>query len=201
MMRAMSSSTADRLRVAAEDLLIEKGQAATTLRDIRDRAEANVAAVNYYFGSKDALIAQVFGDALREVSEVQRRRLADVPDGAPLEDLVRAWLAPAFAKPGMDVREARLWSLIQRGMTERAPALAEAVGAIRDTVDSHLMTRLAAALPHLPPDELMLRHNAVLAAVGGLATIAGTDGEPPSSRQADMLVAWIVGGLTAPAHG
>lgn len=199
----MTVSTADRLRAAAEDLLLEQGQAATTLREITDRADANVAAVSYHYGSKDALLALVFADALREVSEVQRRRLAEVPEGAPLEDLVRAWLAPALGSRGDDEREARLWALIQRGMTERAPGLLESVGEIRELVDAHLMGRLAAELPHLGRDELMLRHNAVLGAVGAMATggIAAVAGGPMPDGVDDMLVAWIVGGLRAPAAG
>lgn len=197
----MRPSTADRLREAAEDLLLEKGQSATTLRDITERADANVAAVSYHFGSKDALISQVYGDALREVVEVQRRRLAEVPADAPLEDLVHVWLAPALGEHERDPREARLWALVQRGMTERAPGLLESIATVRDIVDTHLIDRLAAALPHLGREELMLRHDAILAAVGSL-TLAETGtsiGRPPSQRTMDMLVAWIAGGLRAPA--
>lgn len=197
----MSSSTADRLREAAGDLLLEKGQAATTLRDITERADANVAAVSYHFGSKDALIAQVYGDALREVVEVQRRRLEAVPPDAPLEDLVRVWLAPALGERGRDPRETRQWALVQRGMTERAPGLIEGIASVRDAVDTHLIERLAAALPHLGREELMLRHDAVLAAVGALRAMDpdGAAGGPPSDQVTQMLITWIVGGLRAPA--
>lgn len=196
----MSSSTAARLRAATEDLLLEQGQSATTLRDITDRAGANVAAVGYHFGSKDALVAQVYTDALREVSEVQRDRLAALPEQAPLEDLVRVWLAPALDPAGPGSREARLWGLIQRGMVERSPGLLENVDAVHDVVDTHLVARLAAALPHLGREELALRHAAVLGAVGavaagGLAPVAG----PLPAAAVDMLVAWVVGGLRAPA--
>ncbi|MER7072012.1 TetR/AcrR family transcriptional regulator [Terrabacter sp. NPDC000476] len=201
----MTSSTAERLRLAVEDLLLERGQAATTLRHITERADANVAAVSYHFGSKDALIARVYGDALREVSEVQRRRLSEVPDGAPLEDLVRVWLAPALGERDRDPRETRLWALVQRGMRERAPGLLESLPAVRDAVDTHLMDRLAAALPHLSREELVLRHDAVLAAIGGLASPAmeGMASGRPSARTIEMIVAWVVGGLRAPAasHG
>ena len=197
----MSALTADRLRLAAEDLLLDKGQAATTLRDITERANANVAAVSYHFGSKDALLSRVYRDALREVVEVQRRRLDAVPEDAPLEDLVRVWLAPALGERGRDARETRLWALIQRGMTERSPGLIENLASISDVVDAHLIDRLAAALPHLGRDELMLRHDAVLGAVGAMATggVGPTSGVPWSARSTDMLVGWIVGGLRAPA--
>ena len=109
-------------------------------------------------------------------------------------------LAPALAE--QDPREARLWTLIQRGMAERAPGLLDGLGDISQTVDDHLIQRLAAALPHLSREELYLRHAATLAAVSALQT-GGMDllieGAP--ARLGDQLVAWIVGGLQAPAAG
>ncbi len=194
------TATPQRLLEAAEDLLLEQGQAATTLRDITQRAEANVAAVSYHYGSKDALLALAYRQALEEVTQVQRQRLAELPPDADLDQVVRVWLAPALDQ--QDPRQAKLWALIQRGMAERAPGLIEGMGEIRQTVDDHLIERLAAALPHLDREELYLRHAATLAAVSALQT-GGMDllieGTP--ARLADELVAWIVGGLRAPAAG
>ena len=194
------TATPQRLLQAAEDLLLEKGQAATTLRDITEHADANVAAVSYHYGSKDALLALAYRKALEEVTQLQRQRLAELPADAGLDQVVRVWLAPALDP--LDPRQARLWALIQRGMAERAPGLLEGMGDIQQTVDDHLIERLAAALPHLSREELYLRHAATLAAVSALQT-GGMDlllqGTP--ARLADQLVAWIVGGLQALAAG
>ena len=194
------SDTVTRLRAAAEDLLLEKGQAATTLRDITDRAGANVASVSYHFGSKDALLTQVFQDVLREATEIQRARLDALPDGASLEDVVRVWLAPALPSPGRDPREARLWAIVQRGMAEQAVGASHAE-VVRPIVEEQLVTRLASRLPHLGLEELMLRHAATLAAVAVLGT-SSLDllfGAGRSERLGDLVVAWVVGGLQAPA--
>jgi AcrR family transcriptional regulator len=194
------TATPQRLLKAAEDLLLEKGQAATTLRDITEHADANVAAVSYHYGSKDALLALTYRKALEEVTQLQRERLAELPADAGLDQVVRVWLAPALDQ--QDPRQARLWALIQRGMVERAPGLLEGIGDIRQTVDDHLIERLAVALPHLSREELYLRHAATLAAVSALQT-GGMDlllhGTP--ARLADQLVVWIVGGLQAPPAG
>jgi AcrR family transcriptional regulator len=197
------SDTVSRLRAAAEGLLLEKGQAATTLRDITDRAGANVASVSYHFGSKDALLTEVFRDVLLEATSVQQARLEALPDDATLEDVVRAWLSPALPSPDRDPREARLWAIVQRGMAEPSPGAAGHMAAVRPVVEEHLVTRLAARLPHLGPEELLVRHAATLAAVSVLATrgLDGMLGEAPSDRFADLVVAWIVGGLQAPAAG
>jgi AcrR family transcriptional regulator len=55
---------ADRTRTAiltaAERLYAERGFADVTMRDIVTAADVNLAAVNYHFGSKDELIAELF---------------------------------------------------------------------------------------------------------------------------------------------
>lgn len=195
------SETGRRLREAAEDLLLEKGQAETTLRDITERAGANVASVSYHFGSKDALFAEVFATVLNEATERQRSRFEALADAASLEEVVRVWLAPGLPGVPQDTREAKLWAIISRGMTERAPGLLQQTEAIGPLVEQHLIERLAACLPHLSREELMLRHAATLAAT---AALAGLDLGPLSpaidpAAATDMIVTWIVGGLRAPA--
>uniref|UniRef100_A0A7C4AH07 TetR/AcrR family transcriptional regulator n=1 Tax=Fundidesulfovibrio putealis TaxID=270496 RepID=A0A7C4AH07_9BACT len=53
------NDTRTRILDAAIEAYLEKGVNATTVRDICARAKANVAAVNYHFGSKEALHAAV----------------------------------------------------------------------------------------------------------------------------------------------
>src|SRR6195256_858020 len=45
---------------SAERLYADRGFADVTLRDIVAAADVNLAAVNYHFGSKDELIAELF---------------------------------------------------------------------------------------------------------------------------------------------
>ncbi|GAA6133582.1 transcriptional regulator PsrA [Oceaniserpentilla sp. 4NH20-0058] len=52
--------TVTRILDAAEALFAERGFAETSLRSITTRADVNLAAVNYHFGSKKALIQAVF---------------------------------------------------------------------------------------------------------------------------------------------
>ena len=54
------SETVERILDAAEQLFAEKGFAETSLRLITSKAGVNLAAVNYHFGSKKALIQAVF---------------------------------------------------------------------------------------------------------------------------------------------
>jgi len=54
------SATVERILDAAEMLFAEKGFSETSLRAITGKAGVNLAAVNYHFGSKKALIQAVF---------------------------------------------------------------------------------------------------------------------------------------------
>lgn len=51
--------TRDRLLEAAAEVFVEKGYRQATVRDICDRAGANIAAVNYYFGDKYSLYREL----------------------------------------------------------------------------------------------------------------------------------------------
>jgi AcrR family transcriptional regulator len=57
---------------AAEDLFAREGPSAVTLRSIAAAADVNVAAVNYYFGSKERLFEEMF---LRRVVPLNEERL------------------------------------------------------------------------------------------------------------------------------
>jgi AcrR family transcriptional regulator len=45
---------------SAEDLFAKKGYEATTVRDIAEEADINIAMISYYFGSKEKLLEAVF---------------------------------------------------------------------------------------------------------------------------------------------
>jgi len=62
-------STVDRILDTAEQLFAEKGFTETSLRMITSRAGVNLAAVNYHFGSKEALIQAVFARFLSPYCE------------------------------------------------------------------------------------------------------------------------------------
>ena len=53
-------STKERILGAAEELFAQHGFAGTSLRQVTSRADVNIAAVNYHFGSKENLVNEVF---------------------------------------------------------------------------------------------------------------------------------------------
>jgi len=97
----MAIDTKDRILDAAETLFADQGFSATSLRAITTAAEANLAAVNYHFGSKEGLIEAVLA---RRVTPLNRERLdqldrleGEAGDAGPdLEGVVEAFVGPAL---------------------------------------------------------------------------------------------------------
>lgn len=67
-----ANETRERILDVAERLFAEKGVDATSLREITQAAQVNLAAVNYHFGSKDGLIEAAF---VRRVEPINRERV------------------------------------------------------------------------------------------------------------------------------
>ena len=198
----MSSETPDRLKAAVEDLLLAKGEAGLTLRDITDSANANVAAVAYHFKSKDHLVTLVFGEALDEVTNLQVQRVQTLQPGHTLRDLIEVWLHPLLSSAGQEDREAKLWRIIQRGAAEKAPGLLANMLRAANPVEMTLLPLLATHLPHLDKDELLFRHNAILGGLAGLVSsplgMALTQNSAPT-QSSEFMISWILGSLTGPA--
>ena len=88
-------STLEKIVRAAESLFEHQSFEATTLRQITAAAGVNLAAVNYHFGSKEALIREIFK---RRLTQLNEERLA------ALDRLEKA----AASRP---VKPARFWML------------------------------------------------------------------------------------------
>jgi len=85
-------ATRDRLLAAATELFAERGFRGATLRDIAERAGANVAAANYHFGSKERLYREVCFAQFAALQRAFTERGLD-PGDAELEALGREALA------------------------------------------------------------------------------------------------------------
>jgi AcrR family transcriptional regulator len=85
---AKDMSTRERLLKSACDLFAEKGFTKTTNKDICEKADANIAAVNYYFGSKENLYAEAWRKAFRDSMEAHPPD-GGVPEDAPPEQRLR----------------------------------------------------------------------------------------------------------------
>ena len=93
--------TRERLLDAAETLYAEKGLEGVSVRAITAKARANLAAVGYHFGSKDALIQEVIRRRYQWLNRIRHDRLdrldAEASPGIPrLEDMIDVLLLPVL---------------------------------------------------------------------------------------------------------
>jgi AcrR family transcriptional regulator len=193
----MAINTAPEILAATQKLLLEIGESKTTLRAITEIAEANVAAVNYHFGSRDELIRQAYLSALTEVTSSQGARLQSLDEKADLEEFVNVWLGPLLDPKSVSKRERDLWTLLQRGSVENAPQLQELMPSMQEMELSPLITLLGKKLPHLDRSEIVFRHNAILLGLGGLlrGSIGASSVKPSAASTKSFVSRWVLASL------
>lgn len=205
-----------RILAAAREIFIEQGFELATVREITVRAEVNVSAVNYYFGSKEELLGEVLGGMMEPYTDARVAALAAcearaAPSSPSLEAVVEALVRPMVelsrdasgARPLtrliMEVR-ARPRESTKRFFIRRVdPAVFRFIGALQR------------ALPHLERTDIFWRYNFSIGAVMQILI----DSDPASYRlkrlSGDLcdtdddqeiiaqLVAFVAAGLLAPA--
>lgn len=158
------NSTKDRILDSAEVLFSQNGIAETSLRLLTEHAGVNLAAVNYHFQSKDALIQAVL---FRRVQPINERRMELLREAlrtqeggrAPrLEAILTAFYRPAVEEAVLSRAEGRpIAALIGRIYTEPGEVLASQVRALMSQVLAEFLSALQRAIPSLPPDVLFWR--------------------------------------------
>lgn len=205
-------ATKERLLDAAELLFAERGYDATSLRELTSAAGANLAAVNYHFGSKSALFAAVVQRRVGPINAERIERLdALEARGTPpprVEELVEALLAPALLAPQFDQQrirspqEAAFLRLMGRLQSESGEH-AEGLHQVFEEVHQRFMPALARALPELSPTELGWRMffliGSMCSALADPNRLAAFHLSPHDREQMlAQLVAFSAAGLRAP---
>ena len=95
-----SDQTRTAILAAAERLYADRGFGDVTLRDIVAAANVNLAAVNYHFGSKDELIAELFVTRSLALNRERLKQLKAAEDKgggrADIADILRALVGPTL---------------------------------------------------------------------------------------------------------
>ncbi len=200
--------TKQRILDAAEQLFSREGFHNASLRAITAAAGVNLAAVNYHFGGKEALIDAIFERRLTPLNAARRKRLQAEQEAARREGrrpraeaVLRAFIEPTLAFRDSSQGARDFITLVGR-------ALSEPQGLMRETFIRHMQPLLhtmtgmmGAALPHLPPQAVFWRLFFALAATGQTVCLLDKplpwpDGVAPLNRSDDLL-AQIVPFLTA----
>ncbi|MGE3161223.1 MAG: TetR/AcrR family transcriptional regulator [Burkholderiales bacterium] len=208
--------TQTRILDAAEELFMQHGFEGASMRMLTASAGVNLAAINYHFGSKDALVEAVFRrrlDPMNAERLAALERIEQEAGGKPLapEAIIRAFLRPSLAMIGDTRGGGRTFSrLLGRAYTEPAKTIRQLIGRMYAPAMERFKAAFLRALPELPQDELVWRMHFMF---GTLAyTLAATDtvqliaGAKPEDRYdagvlEERLVAFLGAGLLAPLAG
>jgi len=164
-------ATKDRILDAAEALFARDGFHFASLRSITAAAEVNLAAVNYHFGSKEALLEEVLKRRLIPLNAVRRERLLNVRAKAEQEgrnprpeEVLEAFIVPTVQFCCKEPGGENFSTLVGR-------ALSEPDDTIRNVFIHHIMPLfrllfelLEKALPDLDADTVFWRLHFALGA-------------------------------------
>jgi AcrR family transcriptional regulator len=145
---------------AAERLFALHGFQNVSVRDITAEAGVNLASVNYHFGSKDALLFEIFRRRTSELNRERARLLHEANarhDGKPpVREILEAYFAPPL-RWGAPENERRI--SVQFIIRARSEGTADMREVLRNDV-SHLARfadALMAARPDLPKEDVYWR--------------------------------------------
>ena len=148
---------------AAEQLLAEKGFEAVSVRDITGLAKTNVAAVNYHFGSRDALLKMVMTRYLVPINEERLVRLEAIERKwpgkvAPLEELIDAFVRPlATQARKSELSERLFYKLTGRIFAEQGEGVPKEIEDQLRQIIERFTRSFSKALPTVATEDLVWR--------------------------------------------
>ena len=207
--------TRTRILDAAEELFMQHGFEGTSMRLLTAKAGANLAAVNYHFGSKDALVEAVFRRRLdpmntARIAELDRLE-KDAAGRAPSPQQIIGAFVGASLRMIEDSKNGgrNFIRLLGRTYTDPQKHIRSLIGQLYAPAMERFKAAFERSLPQMPRDELIWRMHFMF---GTLAyTLAATDtvqliaGCKPEDRYDARLLearlsAFLQAGLLAPLH-
>jgi AcrR family transcriptional regulator len=208
--RRSTADTASRLLDAAEELIAARGVDGASVRAVNTAAGANVAAVHYHFGSKEALVDAVLA---RRMSALSERRLAlldalsDQPHPA-VRSIVTALVLPIAEFSADPDGQGRTYVRFLAALDAAGHAWRLRMAEAFTPQYLHVSAALERALPHVPAPVVAFR--LALASTALLTTLAdpehaarhwtqpGTsNGDISFEGVVDSLIDYLAGALDA----
>ena len=154
------AATKNLVFVAAERLFALHGFQNVSVRDITAAAGVNLASVNYHFGSKDALLFEIFRRRTAELNRERARMLHEANDRhqgkPPVRDILAALLTPPLRWLAPDHERRISLQFLIRARSEGSDEIRQ----VLKTDVSHLRRfsdALLAARPTLSPEDVYWR--------------------------------------------
>jgi len=157
-------TTTQQILDSAELLFATKGFNATSLRAITDKANVNLAAVNYHFGSKDNLILEVIKRGIEPINTSRLQRLDSLlerhhsgnGDSITLDEVLDSFYRPAF-EYFQDSTRIHFLRLLGRTLYETGPFTKKLLENEWMPLVQRFLQGLKITLPNMEEAEIMWR--------------------------------------------
>lgn len=154
-------TTKNKILDAAEDLFATHGFNGTSLREITSKAEVNLAAVNYHFGSKKELIKALMSRYMDELSPRLEAALQEICEADKKPTLIEVF--SAFVEPLLWLNEfkekgtSNFLQLLGRGYTDSQGFLRWFLTTQYPGVIELFVKAISKAYPELTTEEMFWR--------------------------------------------
>lgn len=207
------SDTKTRILDGAEQMFAREGFHNTSLRALTDLAEANLASVNYHFGSKEALLQAVIERRLLPLNIIRQEKiekiLAAAQENSTLpeaEALLRAFIEPTLEFRNSSPGARDFISLIGRSLSEPDETVRNCFIDLVRPVLLVLFEALHQALPQLSPAILMTRLQFIMGTMSHVMCMSShsffNNPERPQplddNALVEQLIKFVLAGLEAP---
>lgn len=206
--------TKHRILDAAERLFAQNGFRGTSMRAITGKASVNLAAVNYHFGSKEALLDAVLERRIIPLNKVRMERLKAVREEAAksgerpgISGIMRAFIEPTLRFRDTEPGAEYFTMLIGRSFIDPDDTVRKGFHRLVAPFAGYLIESVKEALPDLPNKVLMQRiHFAMGAFAHTMCNVCNSDAMPeqmkfPGKEDTDNVVAELVRFVTNGLEG
>ena len=155
--------TRNRILDTAESLFSDHGFRDVSLRCITKQAGVNIASVNYHFGSKDALVIEVF---TRVVAPINRERIALLDESeayhgsvpVPLEEILEALHRPVVNQLKQTGHNESVYlKLAGRCLAESGDSFTDELAELFTEMINRFMSATRKSLPHISESDIFWR--------------------------------------------
>jgi AcrR family transcriptional regulator len=207
------SDTKQRILDEAEYLFAREGYRGTSLRAITGKADVNLAAVNYHFGSKEALLEEVIKRRLLPLNEIRRQRIEQVKDDAQnkgknpdIKLVLLAFIEPTLLFKDSQPEAENFVTFIGRSITDPDDTVRKMFHRFIKPMFHLLFETSCEALPDLPKDLVFWRLHFTIGSLFHTLHICGkftTDDNIPFDTDMDsqtlinLIIPFVTAGMKA----
>jgi AcrR family transcriptional regulator len=183
------------------------------MRAITESAKVNLAAVNYHFGSKEALFEAILERRLRPLNEIRLKRLKEIRDKASQIGMKPAAgeILRAFIEPALRFKESRKGGvdftiLIGRSFIDPDDTAQKIFFRLMKPLSRVMLEMLGEALPQFPREDIFWRYQFVIGALARTMRIyknpkfesLNVTPETGVDSLIDSLISFAVAGMEIP---